>query len=90
MVGFVSIRIERMDWPHDIPSHTNTITQGTELVALYMKLLVSPLYKVWTWKSRVKPGLRLNPILTFRLPFRADLEVRRVRQSLLSCWMIMK
>lgn len=49
---------------------------GVELVALYVKLLVSPLYKVWTWRSQVKPGLKLNTNLIFQLPFRADPQVR--------------
>ena len=76
LVGFVSIKVEDVDRSYGKTHKHHPSTQGTELVALYMKLLVSPLYKVWTWKSKVKPGLKLNPALTFRLPFRADLEVR--------------
>lgn len=41
-----------------------------------MKLILSPIYKKWTWKSQVKPGLKLNPKLAFQLPFKADLQVR--------------
>jgi hypothetical protein len=57
-------------------THTHPFqTIGVELIALYVKLLVSPLYKQWAWRSKVKPGLKLNSKLTFRLPFRADLQV---------------
>lgn len=53
----------------------STIDAGVELCALYIKLAVSPLYKRWTWRSMVKPGLKLNPTLTFKLPFKADIQV---------------
>jgi len=43
-----------------------------ELCSLYGKLLVSPLYKTWRWKSKLRRDMRLDPNLAFKLPFAAD------------------
>ncbi|GAB5031598.1 maoc like domain protein [Nannochloropsis oceanica] len=43
-----------------------------ELSTLYGKLIVSPLYKNWRWKSQLKKDMKLNPHLEFKLPFEAD------------------
>jgi acyl dehydratase len=45
-----------------------------ELSTLYGKLIVSPLYKNWRWRSQLRKDLKLNPNLEFKLPFQADLS----------------
>jgi len=43
-----------------------------ELSTLYGKLIVSPSYKNWRWRSHLRKDMMLNPHLSFKLPFKAD------------------